>query len=70
MENIFQMILQSFQITGEELNKYQSQEADAVIKVDLGDIDQVAFDKSRAIIKLGSEAAEKQIENIKRDLHI
>ena len=48
IDNIFQMIVQSFQIMGEELNQYQAREADAIIKVDLPDIDQAAFERSRA----------------------
>lgn len=70
MENVFQMILQSFQIMGEELNQYQSLSADAVIKVDLGDIDQAAFDRSKEIIAKGIQAAELKIGAIKEDLGI
>jgi NTE family protein len=68
VENIFQMILQSFQITGEELNKYQSLEADMSIRVDLGDLDQVAFERAQEAIYKGSAAAEKAIRQIKKDL--
>ncbi len=68
IENIFQMILQSFQITGEELNKYQSGNADSVIKVNMGHIDQVAFDRTSEIIEKGREAAEFKIAKIKKDL--
>jgi len=68
IRNIFQMILQSFQITGEELNKYQSNEGDIVIKVELGDIDQVSFDRAREAIEKGSEAAEFKVAQIKKDL--
>ncbi|MCX5678237.1 MAG: patatin-like phospholipase family protein [Candidatus Omnitrophica bacterium] len=70
IDNIFQMIVQSFQIMGEELNQYQSRDADSVIKVYLTDIDQAAFDKSREIIAKGAEAAEAGIEQIKRDLRV
>ncbi|MCX5685893.1 MAG: patatin-like phospholipase family protein [Candidatus Omnitrophica bacterium] len=68
IKNIFQMILQSFQITGEELNKYQSLEADLVIKVDLGDLDQVAFERSREAIEKGEQAAELMIGRLKKDI--
>jgi len=68
IKNIFQMILQSFQITGEELNKYQSLEADLVIKIDLGDLDQVSFDRSREAIEKGEEAAELMIGKLKKDI--
>ena len=68
IENIFQIILQSFQITGEELNKYQSLEADVSIRVDLGDLDQVAFERSQEAIYKGAAAAEMKISQIKKAL--
>lgn len=68
IKNIFQMILQSFQITGEELNKYQSNEADLVIKVNLGDIDQVSFERARESIEKGIAATEPMIAQIKKDI--
>lgn len=70
MENIFSMILQSLQIIGEELNQYQAGVADAVIKVHLPDIDQLAFNRAKDIITLGYEAAEANIERIKKDLKL
>jgi NTE family protein len=70
MENVFQIILQSLQIIGEELNQYQSTAADAVIKVDLPGMDQIAFNRSREIVVKGAEAAEAKIGGIKKDLHI
>ena len=70
IDNIFQMIIQSFQIMGEELNRYQSLEADAVIKVILPEIDQAAFEKSREIITRGIYAAENAVGQIKKDLGI
>ena len=70
ISNIFQMILQSFQITGEELNKYQSLEADYAIKVDLGDIDQSGFERAREAIVKGYHAAEAVIDGIKKDLRL
>lgn len=68
IDNIIQMIVQSFQVTGEELNRYQSREADAVIKVDLPDIDQAAFHRAREMIVKGSAAADAAVGKIKRDL--
>ena len=68
VKNIFQMILQAFQITGEELNKHQSIHADFVIKVDLGHIDQVAFDRGREAVQKGMEAAEKALPHLKKKL--
>ena len=69
INNIFQMLLQSFQIMGEELNRYQGRIADTMIKVDLGDdIDQAAFDKAKEAIAEGEKAAEGKIGQIKRML--
>lgn len=70
IENIFQMILQAFQIEGEELNKYQTVGADAVIKIDLPNIDQIAFERATEIIRRGQDSAEMKIAQIKRDLGI
>lgn len=70
MENIFQMILQSFQIMGEELNAYQSDVADCIIKVDLGDLDQVAFARGAEAMEKGAAAADLMIGQIKKDLGI
>lgn len=70
IDNIFQMLLQSFQITGEELNKYQAGEGDVVIKVGLDGIDQTAFHRSKEIIAEGIGAAESMVDRIKRDLGI
>ncbi|MFA5143151.1 MAG: patatin-like phospholipase family protein [Candidatus Omnitrophota bacterium] len=70
IKNIFQIILQAFQITGEELNKYQSRHADFVIKVDLGHIDQVAFDRSRETVQRGAQAAEEALPRLKKALRL
>ena len=70
MENVFQMIIQSFQIMGHELNKYQAREADRVIEVDLGDLDQVAFERAIEAIKKGEKCTEAKIDEIKKDLGI
>lgn len=66
--NIFQMLLQSFQIMGEELNRYQARISDTMIKVDLGDMDQAAFDKAKEAILKGEKAAQGKIVQIKRML--
>lgn len=68
ISNIFQMILQSFQITGEELNKYQSMDADITIKVNLGEFDQASFEQAQEAVAKGIESAEAKIEEIKEEL--
>ena len=68
IKNILQMMLQSFQIMGEELNKYQSLEANCVIKVDLGDLDQGSFHRAEEAMTKGANAAMEKIGQIKKDL--
>lgn len=70
IENVFQMILQSFQIMGEELNQYQSKGADFTIKVDLGNLDQGAFDRAHEAMMKGAAIAMEKIPAIKKDLGI
>lgn len=70
IENALQMILQSFQIMGNELNKYQARAADVAISVELGDFDQTAFGRAREAVAKGVEAAEKALVKIKKDLRI
>jgi NTE family protein len=63
--NILQMVFQSIQIIGNELNKFQAKEAEAQIKVHLGDeMDQMAFDKAAEIISAGEKAATEAIPSI------
>lgn len=60
VSNIFQVLFQSMQIVGNELNKFQSKQAEVAIKVHMGeDIDQMAFDRSAQIISAGETAAEE-----------
>lgn len=71
IDNIFQMLLQSFQIMGEELNRYQARISDVMIKVDLDhSIDQVAFNKSKEAIAEGEKAAEAKMSQLKRMLSV
>lgn len=64
MTNVLRVMVQAVQIMGEELNTYQSRQADLIIKPDLKDIDQFDFDKSAYIIKMGEVAAENVIKTI------
>ncbi|MCK4462962.1 MAG: patatin-like phospholipase family protein [Candidatus Omnitrophica bacterium] len=69
-DNILQMMIQSIQIMGEELDKYQSMQANIIIEPDLKGINQLDFDKTREIILSGEIAAEREIKKIKRLLRI
>jgi NTE family protein len=65
ISNIFQVLFQSIQIIGSELNKHEARHADIVIEVPLGeDIDQMAFDKAAEIIAIGEKAAEEAMPNL------
>lgn len=75
VSNIFQVVFQAIQISGNELNKHQSKQADFPIKIHLSDdIDQMAFDKSEEIIEAGVKAAEETmpilIEQLKEEGYI
>lgn len=65
VSNIFQVLFQSIQIIGSELNKHERKPSDVVIEVPLGeDIDQMAFDKAAEIISIGEKAAEIAMPNL------
>lgn len=68
VHNAIQAVIQSMQIMGEELNEYQSEIADVVIKPELKNIDQFDFGKAKIIIKQGELAAEKCVRKLKRKL--
>jgi NTE family protein len=65
ISNIFQVVFQSIQIIGNELNKHEAQSADIVVEIPLGeDIDQMAFDKAAEIILVGEQSAERAMPEI------
>jgi NTE family protein len=63
------VIMQSIQMMGEELSRYQSEKVDILITPKLeDDIDQMAFNKAAAIIKKGEEATEEAMPELKKCL--
>jgi len=70
LDNVFQMFIQSIQILGEELDTYQSKQADVIIKPKLHNIDQFAFDRAEQIIADGEEAARKAIPEIRKKIKV
>ncbi len=70
IKSIFGIILQAFQITGEELNRYQAMEADLVIKPDLGAINQLDFDSAKIAIQKGEIAAMEKLKILKKKVGI
>lgn len=70
VKNAIKSLIQSVQIMGEELNFYQSGNADIVIKPELGGLDQFDFDKAEVIIREGEIAAEEKIKEIRQKLKV
>jgi NTE family protein len=68
LDNLFQMFIQSIQILGEELDNYQSMQADVIIKPRLHGIDQFAFDRASQAIRDGEEVTEKALPLIRKEL--
>jgi len=68
--NIFQLMVQSIQIMGEELDKHQSMQADVIVEPKLAGVTQLDFHKAHEIIEGGEKAAEKVIDIIKRKLSV
>lgn len=70
ISNLFQMFIQSIQILGEELDAYQSKQADVIIKPKLHNIDQFAFNRAKTAIRDGEEAAKEAIPKIRKKLKL
>jgi len=66
IKNIFGVILQAFQITGDVLNRYQAMEADIIIKPDLGSINQLDFASAAIAIQKGEIAALEKLKVVKK----
>ena len=64
------MFIQSIQILGEELDHYQSMQADIVIKPKLHNIDQFAFNFAKEALNDGKVAAKKAIPQIRKKLRL
>ncbi|MDD5679904.1 MAG: patatin-like phospholipase family protein [Candidatus Omnitrophica bacterium] len=70
IKNIFGIIFQTYQIMGDELNRYQSQQADIVLRPNLAGIDQLAFTKAKMAIESGEVIAVEKLPEIKRKLNV
>ena len=66
IKSIFGIILQALQITGDELNRYQSMQADIIIRPELKGINQLDFDSAKITIEKGEVAALEKLKEIKR----
>ena len=70
IDNALKALVQSVQIMGEELNGYQSELADIVIKPALDNVDQFDFDKSAELIKHGEATAVGMIDEMDKKIKI
>lgn len=70
IKNLFGIILQTYQIMGDELNRYQSKDADIIIRPDLTGIDQISFAKAAVAIESGERAAMEKLAEIKKMLGV
>jgi len=68
VSNIFQVIIQAYQIQGQRLGEYQAMDADILMRPDLGEIDQMAFDRGAELIQKGEAAAEAVLPEIIKKL--
>lgn len=66
IKSIIAVILQSFQIIGDELNRYQASQADIVVRPQLKGINQLDFDSAKIAIQQGEVAALEKLKEIKR----
>ena len=66
IKSVFGVILQAFQITGDALNRYQTMQADVVVRPDLGAINQLDFESAKIAIQKGELAALEKLKAIKR----
>jgi len=67
-DNILEVMLQSVQVLGEELDRCQSIQADIIIEPDMKRITQLDFDRSMDIIISGERAAINNVRKIKKAL--
>lgn len=70
IDNLFQMFVQSIQILGEELDLYQSMNADVIIRPEIDDIDQFTFHKAKEAIQKGEDATELALPQIRKKLKL
>ena len=66
INNMLNIIIQSIQIMGERLNRYETKNADAILRPELGEINQMEFDRAAEIIREGEVVAERYIKKVKR----
>jgi len=68
IDNLFQYFIQSIQILGEELDSYQSTQADVVIKPELKNIDQFAFYRAKKAMADGEKAAKEAMPAMRKKI--
>ena len=65
IKNVVDIIIQTFNIMGSELNKYKAEEADVVIRPDLGGLGIIDFSQKDYLILQGERATRRAIPAIR-----
>lgn len=65
IKNVVDIIIQTFNIMGSEINKYKAEEADVVIRPDVGGLGIIDFSQKDYLILQGERAARKAIPAIR-----
>jgi len=70
VENIFDVVFQSFDLMEKEIAKHCILDADIIIKPNVGHISAASFDRAKECIELGQEAAYRALPAIKSILNM
>jgi len=66
VNNMLNVIIQAIQIMGQRLNKFETRQADFVLRPELDQIDQTEFSRAEEIIGRGEAIAERHVKRIRR----
>jgi NTE family protein len=66
IENVIDVIMQTFNIMGNEISKYQIKEADVVIRPNVSGVGLIDFDKKTMLITEGERAARAMLPKIRK----
>ena len=68
VRNIYDILVQTFDIMGKEIQNLKSYGCDVLIAPDLADIDSLAFNQVKTCIAEGRKAAESALPEIKKGI--
>jgi NTE family protein len=68
INTVVDIILQTFNIMGSEINKYKVKDSDVVIRPDVGGVGMIDFSKKDYLFLQGERAARRALPEIRRAL--